>query len=147
MIALDTQVVEGALEITEKRLQELHRQLTDKLDEKEHAPGRYFADTARAETPHLGSAYSGARIQSDVKLLIKEFLTWINNADIIELGVEVRATLAHYHILTIAPFKSMNSTRGQAHGIDNTGLCRKKLSTPACSQATISGIMIIIRAR
>ncbi|MEE8575191.1 MAG: Fic family protein [Thermodesulfobacteriota bacterium] len=95
-------------ELTEDTIKEIHRILTKGLDDKLHYPGRYNTPPPSPAYLKHSTVFSAPRILSDIKLLMNEFAAWISQPETKELGPEIRAALAHYHLVLIQPFATSN---------------------------------------
>lgn len=61
------------------------------------------------ESALFGPFHSTTKILSDTKVLMNEFVSWINSKDIISLDPLLRSALASFHLLLIHPFESSNA--------------------------------------
>ena len=96
------------LELSEELLKKLSR-LTTHGSALISDKSEYYRDARiLSGATEYGDHYKLPKILSDIKVLMRGYVRWFNSEPIASLPVEVRASLAHYHILLIHPFESAN---------------------------------------
>jgi len=90
--------------LTEELVCELHKIITDQIPDEHNIPGQYRNGIVYVGDKAHGGVYTPPKILVDIKNLIKEFISWINSDEIINLNPFIRAAIAHYHFCIIHPF-------------------------------------------
>ena len=90
--------------LAEDQIRDLHRQITIGLPYEDNIPGTYRNGMVKVGDKAHGGIYTPPKIIEDVQNLMREFIDWINNDDLINENTFVRAALAHYHFSLIHPF-------------------------------------------
>ena len=94
--------------VTESIVKELHRIITDGVEHEHNIPGLYRNHVVKVGDASHGGIYTAPKILEDVRILMKEFVEWMNSQEISELPPMIRAALAHYHLSLIHPFADGN---------------------------------------
>ena len=74
----------------------------------EDEPGRYRSDKVRVGDKDHGGTYVPPKIHDDIKLLMREFISFMNDEEVCNQHPIIRAILAHYYIGKIHPFNDGN---------------------------------------
>ncbi|NTW55365.1 MAG: Fic family protein [Chlorobaculum sp.] len=90
--------------LTESHIRTLHRQITNGLPYEDNIPGTYRNGMVKVGDKAHGGIYTPPKIIEDVEMLMREFIDWIDNDELVNEHVFVRAALAHYHFSLIHPF-------------------------------------------
>jgi Fic family protein len=90
--------------LTEELVCELHKIITDQVPNEHNIPGQYRNGIVYVGNKAHGGIYTPPKILGDIKNLMKEFISWINSDEIINLNPFIRASIAHYYFCTIHPF-------------------------------------------
>ena len=104
--------------IDEYMITDLHELINKGLtDEPRNAPGVYRDNTKGIPTKigdvKHGGVYTPPKCLDDIKMLITEFLDWINSDEIQSLPPTIRAPLIHYYFERIHPFWDGNGRVGR----------------------------------
>jgi Fic family protein len=100
----DIDSTENPYMLTEELICELHKIITDKVPDYHNIPGQYRNGIVHVGNKAHGGIYTPPKILPDIKNLMKEFISWINSDEIININPFIRASIAHYHFCTIHPF-------------------------------------------
>lgn len=104
--------------IEEYMITDLHKLITKGLtDEPRNTPGVY-RDNTKGMPTKIGDAKHGGvcappKCLDDIKMLVTEFLNWINTDEIQSLPAIIRAPLVHYYFEIIHPFWDGNGRVGR----------------------------------
>ncbi len=96
----------------------LHKHITTGLTHKDNTPGKYrdnpkgWPPTKVGDLGH-GGVYVPPKCYDDIKLLMDEFLSWVNSHEISGLSPLLRAPLVHYYFERIHPFWDGNGRVGR----------------------------------
>ncbi len=102
-------LAEGSrIEISEALIVELNNMIVSGKEAPPISKEPYRADAIISPAAEQATYYTPPKIVSDIRVLIKGLVNWINTDDVIALGPEVRAALLHYHILLAVPFDKMS---------------------------------------
>ena len=100
-------------EITENEIKELNGIIIGLNRNKETGTINYRTTPALTGGGHTGAfvgpLYNPPKILSDIKVLMHEFVTWINSREIMELDPLLRSALASFHLMLIHPFDRNNA--------------------------------------
>lgn len=99
--------IEGSNEpfkLTEEFICSLHTIITTDIPDENNVPGKYRSDIVHVGDKAHGGVYTPPKIYDDIKNLMREFVDWINDEEILSLHPFIRALLAHYYFCTIHPF-------------------------------------------
>lgn len=121
-----------ALELTEEVLCALHHLLTKDIRHKDNTPGRYRTSEAKVGDEAHGGVYTPPKNIDDVKLLMNEFILWINGKELIETPPALRGALVHYYLCLIHPF-------GQGNG-----RCARLVEAMLLKQAGIKHLPLLL---
>jgi len=95
----------------------LHKLISSGIDDKRYKPSEYRDNTkgniTRVGDADHGGVYKPPQAHIDIKLLMVEFVNWLNSKEAINLPSLVRATLAHYYFERIHPFNDGNGRVGR----------------------------------
>ncbi len=110
--------VVAALLLEEYMLTDLHEMLTDGLHHPLNTPGQY-RDNEKGQLTRVGDhehggVYVAPKCRKDIEMLIKAFLTWVNDEEICGINPLVRASLVHYYFERVHPFWDGNGRVGRA---------------------------------
>lgn len=94
--------------LTEKVIKEIHALVTRDIPHEHNAPGMYRNVKVRVGDNAHGGVYTPPKILEDIKMLMGEFIDWINSDEITSLDPFIRAALAHYYFCLIHPFGDGN---------------------------------------
>ncbi|OIP36399.1 hypothetical protein AUJ95_09390 [Candidatus Desantisbacteria bacterium CG2_30_40_21] len=94
--------------ITEDLIKWIHGLITNGILPSTNIPGQYRNHPVKVGDKEHGGIDTPPKIFEDINQLMKEFCLWINSEEIIGLGPEIRAALAHYHLGLIHPFGDGN---------------------------------------
>lgn len=94
--------------ISEGLIRRIHKMITLGIEHPENVPGKYRGHIVKIGDKDHGGIYTPPKILDDIKMLMKELVTWINSKEVKELGPIIRAGLAHYHLAIIHPFGDGN---------------------------------------
>ena len=98
----------GYFPISEEIIKTIHYDITKGLSDSYNIPGQYRNHLVKVGNLEHGGVYIPPKIAEDIKWLMKEFCAWINSDEVIKLGPQIRAALAHYHLGLIHPFGNGN---------------------------------------
>ncbi len=96
------------IEITEDLIGAIHARITGGIEHSTNNPGKYRNHLVKVGNKEHGGIYTPPKNLDDIRMLMKEFVSWINLHEIMELKPFVRASLAHYHFCLIHPFGDGN---------------------------------------
>ncbi|CAG36558.1 hypothetical protein DP1829 [Desulfotalea psychrophila LSv54] len=94
----------GPLIVSEDFIKTMHRIITTEIPHEYNIPGAYRNGEVIVGDKGHGGVYRPPKILADVKMLMKEFVAWLNSEEILGLNPFLRAALAHYHLCLIHPF-------------------------------------------
>jgi Fic family protein len=89
---------------SEQHIKELHKRITFDLPYNDNIPGAYRNGKVIVGDKAHGDIYNPPKIIEDVRMLMAEFIDWMNSDDLINENVFIRSALAHYHFSLIHPF-------------------------------------------
>jgi len=95
-------------ELTEDIVKKFHFTITKDIDYRNNIPGGYRNHIVKVGNEEHGGIYTPPKILEDIKILMKEFMQWINSKEVLELDPVIRGALAHYHLGLIHPFGDGN---------------------------------------
>jgi len=106
------------VQLVEAMFTDLHAIITDGLtDDPNNLPGSYRNNIPSVITwvgsEKHGGVYRPPKNIDDIKILISEFLKWINSDEISNLNPLVRAPLVHYYFERVHPFWDGNGRVGR----------------------------------
>jgi len=93
--------------LTETQIKQIHSIITDGIEYKENIPGQYRSHKVKVGNAEHGGIYTPPKCLDDIKLLMVEFIEWINSKELMETPI-IRAGLAHYYLGLIHPFADGN---------------------------------------
>ena len=103
--------------LDEKNIKIIHAIVTDKLSHSQNKPGEYRNNTKENLTyvgdAQHGGVYKPPKCLDDIKILMKDFVKWINSEDLLKLSPLYRAPLAHFYFELIHPFWDGNGRTGR----------------------------------
>jgi len=94
--------------LTEEIIQNAHVVITAGIDDESNTPGEYRFSPCKVGDKDHGGTYHPPKELKFVKMLMKEFITFMKNEETISLHPFLRAALAHYHLGLIHPFGDGN---------------------------------------
>lgn len=94
--------------LAEETIKEIHAIVTKDIAHPHNIPGQYRNHTVEVGNEEHGGIYRPPKILKDIETLMKEFVTWINSEEILQLDPILRSSLAHYHLGLIHPFSDGN---------------------------------------
>lgn len=103
--------------LQEKTILELHSLITDGLLHPQNIPGQY-RDNRKGQLTKVGDSkhggiYTPPKCRDDIKLLMQQYVQWINSAELCQLSPLIKAPLAHYYFERIHPFWDGNGRVGR----------------------------------
>ena len=101
-------VADSAYQLTEELIKEIHHQITRDIEYEYNVPGQYRNHIVKVGDSDHGGVYTPPKCLADIKTLMKEYVTWINSKEIVQLDPALRAALAHYYLGLIHPFGDGN---------------------------------------
>lgn len=90
--------------LTEELICKLHNIITKDVPDENNIPGKYRNGLVYVGDKAHGGVYTPPKIIEDIRNLMREFIEWINSAEILHLNPFVRAALSHYYFCVIHPF-------------------------------------------
>jgi len=100
--------------ITEELIRGLHKIITDRTFVNGNVPGQYRNFEVRVGDDQHGGIYRPPHILEDIKMLMAEFVKWLNSEEVLKEYPIIRAILAHYYFEVIHPFGDGNGRVGRA---------------------------------
>jgi Fic family protein len=94
--------------LNEGFIKDIHKLLTVGSDEIDNLPGQYRNHDVKVGDKAHGGVYVPPKILEDVKMLMEEYVTWINSDNMCSEDSTIRAALAHYYFGLIHPFGDGN---------------------------------------
>lgn len=95
-------------QLTEDVIRNIHYLITKDIKHKYNSPGKYRNSDVKVGDAEHGGIYRPPKVLADIKMLMEEFIPWINSKEIVGLMPQIRAGLAHYHLALIHPFGDGN---------------------------------------
>lgn len=102
------QALDSVEEVTESTIKQIHKLVTRGIEHESNIPGKYRNKVVKVGDVEHGGVYTPPKCLPDIKMLMKEYISWINSKEILQLGPTKRAALAHYHLGLIHPFGDGN---------------------------------------
>ena len=99
---------EGAINVAEEDIKNIHRVVTLDTVDDDNIPGSYRNHKVFVGDKAHGGVYIPPKCLDDVKNIMSEFLLWINSGEIKNDDPLIRAALMHYYLLLIHPFGNGN---------------------------------------
>lgn len=100
--------------LLEKEILDLHYKITYDIDYDGNLPGKYRSHKVKVGNIEHGGIYTPPYIKQDIKLLMKELVSWLNSKELLKLNPVIRAAAAHYHFALIHPFGDGNGRTARA---------------------------------
>ena len=97
-----------SIRLSENLIKKFHSIITNGIDYDGNTPGKYRTHIVKVGDAKHGGVYTPPKIQKDIQMLMKEFITFINSEEVAELDPIIRAALAHYYLALIHPFGDGN---------------------------------------
>ncbi len=94
--------------ISEGLIRRIHKLITLGIEHPENIPGKYRGHIVKVGDKDHGGVYTPPKNLADVRILMKDFVRWMNGNDVIQLDPVIRGALAHYHLALIHPFGDGN---------------------------------------
>lgn len=104
----------GSALLSEDLICDIHRVITQDIQDTRNTPGQYRNHDVRVGNADREGFYTPPKIFEDIKILMKEFVLWINDDAVLQLDAALRAALAHYHLVLIHPFGDGNGRTARA---------------------------------
>ncbi len=82
----DIDSTENPYMLTEALVRELHKIITDQVPDEHNTPGQYRNGIVYVGDKAHGGLYTPPKILDDIKNLMKEFISWINSDEIININ-------------------------------------------------------------
>jgi Fic family protein len=98
----------GYFPLVEEIIRPIHALISAGIDDDKYRPSFYRISKVRVGDKDHGGVDVPPQKLKDIKLLMKEFVKWINSDKVIDLDAVVRAAIAHYHLGRIHPFEDGN---------------------------------------
>lgn len=99
---------DSIVELTETTIKQIHKLVTRGIEYKFNIPGKYRNNVVKVSNIEHGGIYTPPKCLPDIKMLMKEYISWINSKEVLRLDSAKRAALAHYHLSLIHPFGDGN---------------------------------------
>jgi Fic family protein len=104
--------IQGPVQVREDNIKTLHATITGLKRKKAAGAESYRTDMITiGEATQDGPNYfthTPPKILSDIKVLMRAFVSWINSKEVMEMDPLIRASLASFHLFLIHPFDSGN---------------------------------------
>ena len=100
--------------LEENLIKKLHALITEGSEDDKNTPGQYRNHPVKVGNEEHGGIYTPPKILDDIKNLMKEFVEWINSADVVQEDPVIRAACAHYYLALIHPFGDGNGRTARA---------------------------------
>ena len=98
----------GDIPLDEKIVKIVHKLISARIDDDVYRPGSYRSSKVKIGDKEHGGIDVPPKNLKDIKLLMNEFIKWINSDEVVKLDVVIRAAMAHYHLVLIHPFEDGN---------------------------------------
>ena len=89
--------------LAEETIKTIHSVVTMDIPHQSNTPGQYRNGEVYVGDKAHGGVYRPPRILDDIKMLMLEFISWINGKELSDQPI-IRAALAHYYLGRIHPF-------------------------------------------
>jgi len=96
------------LPLDEEIIKLVHKLISRGIDDDVFKPGFYRSSKVKVGDKDHGGTDVPPKNLKDIKLIMNEFVKWINSDEVVELDVVIRAAMAHYHLGLIHPFEDGN---------------------------------------
>lgn len=104
----DIKPTEKKISLDEEFVKSINSVITHESEEEDHIPGKYRNHVVHVGDKEHGGKYTPPKMLKDIKMLMQEFVQWINSEDIINEDDAIRAAFTHYHLALIHPFGNGN---------------------------------------
>jgi Fic family protein len=94
--------------LNEDQIKDIHSIVTKDIEHPYNQPGNYRNHLVKVGNIEHGGVHTPPKILEDIKTLIREYILWINDDEIINLNPMIRSALAHYYLGLIHPFGDGN---------------------------------------
>ncbi len=94
--------------LDEKFIKNIHKLITINIDSEYNNPGVYRNHIVKVGDKSHGGVYTPLKCLPDIKKIMQEYISWINNNENTSLEPIIRAALAHYYFGLIHPFSDGN---------------------------------------
>jgi len=98
----------------EDLIKTFHKIITEGCENPENVPGQYRTRKVKVGDEAHGGIYVPPKILDDVKLLMSNFIKWINSPGCLSIDGVTRACMAHYYLGLIHPFDNGNGRTARA---------------------------------
>lgn len=102
------EIDDGYFPLVEKLIKPVHALISVGIDDDVYRPGSYRLSKVKIGDKDHGGIDVPPKNLKDIKLLMSEFINWINSDEVVKLNVIIRAAMAHYHLGLIHPFEDGN---------------------------------------
>jgi Fic family protein len=99
---------DSPIKLQEEQIRKVHAVITNQLVYDNNVPGNYRNERVKVGDKDHGGIYTPPKILADIETLMKAFIDWINSDEVLSLEPIIRASLAHYYIGLIHPFRDGN---------------------------------------
>ena len=101
-------VSDSVFKLEKDHITKIHSIVTHDIEYENNVPGQYRNHLVKVGDAEHGGVYAPPKMLADIEKLMREFIQWINNEEILNLDPVIRAALAHYHFGLIHPFGDGN---------------------------------------
>lgn len=102
------QASNSPLKIDEKLVRRIHRTVTSQIQYEYNVPGAYRNHLVKVGDKEHGGVYTPPKCLPDIETLMKEYVSWMNSKETLELNPLIRGALSHYYLGLIHPFGDGN---------------------------------------
>jgi len=120
----DINVLDTKVLISQDLIKNYHKIITDGLESETNIPGQYRNTKVFVGNQEHGGTNVPPKILEDVKMLMEEFVSWINSDELLEMHPIFRACIAHLSLALIHPFGDGNGRTSriiEAHILKTAG--------------------------
>lgn len=110
--------------ISQELIKNYHKIVTDGLESEVNIPGQYRNTKVIVGNEEHGGTNVPPKIFEDIKMLMEEFVSWINSNELLEMHPIFRACIAHLCLALIHPFGDGNGRTSriiEAHILKSAG--------------------------
>lgn len=102
------QASNSPLKVDEKLVRRIHRTVTSQIQYEYNVPGGYRNHLVKVGDKEHGGVYTPPKCLPDIETLMKEYVSWMNSKETLELNPLIRGALSHYYLGLIHPFGDGN---------------------------------------
>lgn len=120
----DINVLDTKIQITQDLIKNYHKIVTNGLESETNIPGQYRNTKVIVGNEAHGGTNIPPKIFEDIKILMEEFILWINSKELLEIHPIFRACIAHLSLALIHPFGDGNGRTSriiEAHILKSAG--------------------------